>query len=200
MSFLIAFNGQFAPLAPSPVSTGITPVRPLTSLTEVHEFREVLEDATHQDHPKKPNPKLEIYKVAEKKFEEQRKRLYAKDIMSFPVKYISHISPAHEAQAMLDKFRFRHLPVVNDNLTIIGMIADRELVGTLGNKSCAEVMVNKVVVCDEHASIHEIAMILLKEKINALPIINHKHELIGIITLSDILKFVIESTMFLNRG
>ena len=200
MSFLIASNGQFAPLIPSPLSTGISPVRPLTSLSEVHEFKEVFEDSTPNDHPKKPNPKLEIYKIAEKKFEEQRKRLYAKDIMSFPVKLIPQTASAFEAQTMLNKFGFRHLPVVNDNQTIIGMISDRELSGVLGNKSCAEIMVNKVVVCDEHASINEIAIIFLKQKINALPIINNKHELMGIITLSDILKFVVESTNFFGRG
>ena len=168
MSFLIASNGQFAPLIASPFSTKIASVRPLTSPGEVHEFKEFLEDATHNDHPKKPNPKLEIYKIAEKKFEEQRRRLHAKDIMSFPVKLISQTASAFEAQTMLNKFGFRHLPVVNDNQTIIGMISDRELSGILGNKSCAEIMVTQVVVCDEHASINEIAIIFLKQKIRDL--------------------------------
>ncbi len=200
MSFLIASQGTFAPLIATPVSGGITPVRPLSGLEHVHEFKEVLEESEHVEQHKSPLQKLDIYKVAEKKFEEQRKRLYAKDIMSSPVKLITQEAPAIEARAMLKKFGFRHLPVMSEKNVIVGMISDRELIGSLENKTCAQIMIDKVIVCDEHASINEIAIILLKEKINALPIINYKHELIGIISLSDILQFVIESTMFLGRG
>lgn len=200
MSFLVTFNGQFVPLSSQPVSGVITPVRSVLNMDEVHEFRETLEEATHETPPNKPQKKLEIYKVAEKKFEAERKHLHAKDIMSSPVKLILQSAPAVEAKAMLVKYRFCHLPVVNEQNIIIGMITDRELIGPLENKSCADIMTKKVIVCEDHATINEIAIILLKERINALPIINYKHELVGIITHSDILKFVIETTMFLGRG
>src|SRR3989344_1401394 len=113
--------------------------------------------------------------------------------MTYPVIVISQNSSAFEAQTLLNKYRFRHLPVVDDKGTIVGMISDRELVGKFENKSCKDIMTNKVIVCEEHASVNEIAIILLKEKINALPIINHNRELTGIITLSNILQYVIAS-------
>jgi CBS domain-containing protein len=59
-------------------------------------------------------------------------------------------------------------------------------------------MIPKVLVGLHNARIQEIAHIMLQEKINALPIINEKHQLVGIITQSDILKFVIESDDFLG--
>ena len=61
-------------------------------------------------------------------------------------------------------------------------------------------MIQKVIVCEEMTSINEISIILLREKINALPIINYKKEIAGIISLSDILKFVIETTNLLTKA
>ena len=86
MSFLVVYNGQFSPLITPHISgRGVTAITPLTSLGQVHEFKEALADATENDHAKKSLQKLDVYKVAEKKFEEQRKRYHARDIMSSPV-------------------------------------------------------------------------------------------------------------------
>lgn len=201
MSFLVAYNGQFAPLTtPRVAGDSIPPVSSISHSGEVHEFKEILENISHEEHHKKPNQKLEIYKIAEKKFEAEKKHLHARDIMSSPVRLILQGAPASEAKAMLEKYGFRHLPVANENNVIVGMITDREVYGGIENKTCAEIMIQKVIVCEEHATVNEIAINLLRERINALPIVNRKFELVGIITHSDILKFVIETTMFLNRA
>lgn len=197
----MAYNGQFSPLISPRVSGGgVAPINSLTSLGVVHEFKDILENTTPEEHHAKPQKKLDIYKIADKKFEQQRKRLHAKDVMSSPVKLILQNAPAVEAKELMAKYGFRHLPVVNAENIIVGMISDRELIGETENKTCAEIMTQNVIVCEEHASINEIAITLLKERINALPILNHKHEMVGIITHSDILKFVIETTAFLGRG
>lgn len=201
MSFLIVNNGLFVPLVTSYVSDRSVPaITPLTNITHVNEFKDALAESGENDHSKKSHKKLEIYKVHEKKYEKQRKRFYAKDIMSSPVKLISLHASAVDAITILAKYKFRHLPVVNEHQVIIGMISDGQLSGNLENKTCADIMLQKIIVCEEHVSINEIANILLREKINALPIINSQKEIIGIITLSDILKFVIESTMLLTNA
>lgn len=199
----MVFNGQFSPLVhptSSSVRGGIPPVSSLSKLNEVHEFKEVLEETTQDEGLKKSYQKLEVYKQAAKTFEEQRKRHHAKDIMTSPVIVISQNSSAIEAQTLLKKYGFRHLPVVDDKELIVGMISDRELAGSFENKSCKDIMARKLIVCEDHASVNEIAIILLKEKINALPIINHKRELTGIITLTNILQYVIASTAFLGKA
>jgi CBS-domain-containing membrane protein len=201
MSFLVVFNGQFSPLVHPTNTSGrtIPIVQPSDNPEQIEEFEEVLRDFKDEA-PKKALKKLEIYEQTSKKFEEDKKRFYAKDIMSSPVQLISKESPATEAEKLLKHKGFRHLPVVNDLNVIEGMISYFELSEILEGKSCKDIMAQKVIVCEEHTSINEIAIILLKEKLNALPIINHKKELVGIITLSDILKYVIESTSFLGRG
>lgn len=202
MSFLVAYNGQFSPLVQSLNShrESIRAVPSPSNADEVLEFEKDLEEAIQEEKTKRPHQKIDIYKKTSEKFEQERKRLYARDIMSFPVKIIAQDTSAFEARKMIEQHSFRHLPVINEFSVITGMISSFEVSGDLSEKKCSDVMLHKVIVCEEQTSIHEIAIILLKEKINALPIINHKKELVGIITLSDILKYVIESTPFLGRG
>lgn len=201
MSFLVVYNGQFSPFVyPTGTPNGIPRVTPLENLKEVHEFKEELSEFEPEVKLNHHHQKIDAYKQVSKKFEEQRKRHYAKDIMTFPVKVVSQNAKATEAQDILRKFGFRHLPVINEQDIIVGMLSDRELAAASTDKRCKELMLERIIVAEEQASINEIAIILLKEKLNALPIINHKREVTGIITLSDILKYVIESTSFLGRG
>jgi CBS domain-containing protein len=200
MSFLVAYNGQFSPLITERVSSGVSPVSPINRTSDSVEFKKVLEkESVLPDTPHPPH-KLDVYQKNTKTFEQQKRRDHAKDIMSSPVKSLAANASASEALALLKVNGFRHLPIVDERSIIVGMISDREVSGDLRNKSCRDIMIQKVIVCEESASINEIAIILLREKINALPIINHKHQVTGIITQSDILDYVIRTTPFLSRA
>ena len=141
-----------------------------------------------------------LYQKSNQEYQHQKKRAYAKDIMSFPVRMISHDRTALEAKELLSKHGFRHLPVVNEQHIIVGLISDREVSASLLGKSCAEIMLSKVIVAEENASLNEIAILFLREKINALPIINHQRLLVGIITQTDILRYVVETTSLFGHA
>jgi CBS domain-containing protein len=201
MSFLVVYNGQFSPFVyPTGTPSGVPRVTPLENLKDVHEFKDELSKFEPEVKSNHNHQKIDAYKQVSKKFEEQRKRYYAKDIMTIPVKVISQNAMVTEAHNLFKKFGFRHLPVINEQEVIVGMLSDRELTAASPDKRCKDLMLERIIVAEEQASINEIAIILLKEKLNALPIINQKREVTGIITLSDILKYVIESTSFLGRG
>jgi CBS domain-containing protein len=198
MSFLVAINGQFLPLSYERETTLVSPVTSPKKTADSSEFKKILQGESADTHP--PQSKLSIYQKNAKNYQDQKRREHARDIMSSPVKHLSTEEPAVEALDLFKKYGFRHMPIIKDENIIVGMISERELLGNLQGKLCRDVMVNKVIVCDEMASVNEIAIILLREKINALPIINHRHELTGIITLSDILAYVIKSTPFFSRA
>jgi CBS-domain-containing membrane protein len=201
MSFLVVFNGQFAPISyPVAHTRNVHPVSPAEHIQGVQEFRQELEAAHGEEHHSSNTIKIAAYTKSKELFEQKRKRQYAKDIMSISVKTIQPQVAAEEARVLLNKHSIRHLPVVNAQNMIQGMVSDRELSGPLKDKKCSDIMLSKVIVCEENASINEVAIILLKEKINAMPVVNHKHELTGIITLSDILTYVIQSTSFLGNA
>ncbi len=203
MSFLVAINGQFSPIGHpvDKVPLGVPSVNSIYPSTDngVREFKDVLHSLKDGPHPK-PIPKVEAYQKHAKSYEQEKKREHAKDIMSSPVKVISESTLASEAIEIMHKFGFRHLPVVNEQNGLVGMISDRELMNAGENKRCSDIMILRVIVSDELTSINEIAITLLNEKINALPIINRKNELTGIITFTDILGYVVKSTAFLSSG
>ncbi|MFZ4715850.1 MAG: HPP family protein [Bacteriovoracaceae bacterium] len=202
MSFLIIQNGQFSNLIyPTPNLMGqIENITPIHELKESQSFKDNLDNSLKEAVHKKINPKIESYQKTKKNHEVMQKRYYARDIMTSPVTTIKEIATAREANEILTKHGFRHIPVVDEKNNISGMISDRELIDVTANQKCKEIMIQKIVVCEGKASIHEMAIIMLSYKINALPIINDKYEMIGIATISDILKYVIDSTAFLGRG
>ena len=61
-------------------------------------------------------------------------------------------------------------------------------------------MIPKVLVALQTARIQEIAHFMLQEKINSLPIVDENNVVTGIITQSEILRFVIASDEFLGLG
>lgn len=201
MSFLVALNGQFSPLTITSerVTKVVTTIPGVNRAADTLEFHQVLHEEV-STHSQTPHMKIEAYEQNNKKFEQDKKREHARDIMSAPVKVLSLKAQATEARSLLQTHGLRHIPVVDERNIIVGIISDREVAIDIERKTCAEIMIKKVIVCDEMTSINEIAIILLREKINALPVLNHKHELTGIITLTDILNYVIKSTAFLGRA
>jgi len=198
LSFLIAINGQFSPLNPT-VERVKTQISSVGQVPTVREFKDILQ-TVDEEAAVRINPKVDAYQQHAKSFQQNRKYEHARDIMTSPVKTIPQFALVSEAIKKMTQYGFRHLPVVNEMNVIIGMISERELIGPLENKLCHEIMAHKVIVSDETTSINEIAITFLNEKINALPIINRKNEVTGIITLTDILAYVIKSTSFLGSA
>lgn len=203
MSFLIVSNGLFSPYVSPVEHSDFQSTHPITSVKAIipkksQDFDGLLQDSLSSQ--TKGGPQLEAYQKVVKKFEHQRKRYYAHDIMSSPVHMIKNEMKVSDGLLILKKFGHRHLPVINENGTILGMASDREFINQNENKLCSEVMLKKVIVADEYASINQLAIIFLQEQLNAVPIINNKKEIVGIVTITDILKYVILNTEFLTRG
>ena len=97
---------------------------------------------------------------------------------------------------------FRHIPIVNPEGILTGIISDRDLMqfaGHLEQSSGAssnqhqfvqQVMTTKVVTATPITEITEIARVLLVEHISSLPIIDGANRPIGILTVSDILRAI----------
>lgn len=200
MSFLVSFNGQFSPYL-HPVKDvrddRITPVHQLEALN-AQEVGHQIPDVETAHHP--PHPELSAYQKQVTTFKQTKKRVYARDIMSAPAHSVQKSSSVSEAIATMKKFGFRHLPVVDPSDHLVGILSERELVEAKAISLCSQLMIPKVIVALQSARIQEIAHIMLQEKINALPIVNDQHRIVGIITQSDILKYIIHNEEFLEFG
>jgi acetoin utilization protein AcuB len=102
------------------------------------------------------------------------------------------ITPKEDAKVafhLLKKYGFRQFPVVKDG-ALIGMVTDRDLRPALTEMDLRvdDVMTPNPVTILEDATVEEAARIISDRKFNALPVVSSTGELVGIITVTDILR------------
>lgn len=117
-------------------------------------------------------------------------KIYAKDIMSYPVKTIEEDATLEEAKNIMLRHNYSGLPVVK-NGKIKGIITRSEIskVELLGltNFKVKDFMIEKFVFASLDTSLEEIERIMVEKNIGRIPIIS-KGKVVGIITRSDILR------------
>jgi len=106
-----------------------------------------------------------------------------------------------EAQAIMRKNNFRHLPVVDEQTNLVGLITQRSLAGTiqadqqalsqyeikylLAKVKVRDIMVRDVITISEDTAIEEAARIMADKKIGCLPVTRNGRP-VGIITDNDL--------------
>jgi CBS domain-containing protein len=85
------------------------------------------------------------------------------------------------------------LPVVDDELGVVGVITDRDICIALGTKDrrassvlVREVMTTKVYVCAPEDDIHTALKVMEKGRVRRLPVVNREGKLMGILSMDDI--------------
>ncbi|MGI8574455.1 MAG: CBS domain-containing protein [Egibacteraceae bacterium] len=119
------------------------------------------------------------------------------DIMSRDPVIVCTGSSVLVARRLLKRHAFRHLPVMQDG-AVVGIISDRDLIVADGDATAArdsvsedrrveEIMTAPVHVISPAASPFEAGLKLRTHKISALPVVNHRGRLVGIVTTDDLL-------------
>lgn len=127
---------------------------------------------------------------------------------------VATISPSDsllEARSRMRSHNVRQLPVVGEDNQLVGIVSDRDLreatlpVGLLPGSSEKEmeeilattpvekVMTRRVVTATLNDSLEDAVVLLHDYKINALPVVDDRGRVAGIITKTDVLKAFIEA-------
>ncbi|WP_038247230.1 CBS domain-containing protein [Ghiorsea bivora] len=145
---------------------------------------------------------LKAYQLAESTNENQQV-LQASQVMTTPVVTLFVQETASKALDILGKGDFRHIPVLSEQQSLIGMVSDRDIYrcmcGTsMGCMHCAEdkqsvlieqVMKDEVLTASVDTDARYIARLFVEQRVGAMPIVE-EDKLVGIVTRSDILKAV----------
>ncbi|SHE52255.1 inosine-5'-monophosphate dehydrogenase [Marinitoga hydrogenitolerans DSM 16785] len=102
---------------------------------------------------------------------------------------ISPDTTIFKAEAIMHDYKIGGLPVVNEDNKLLGILTNRDMrFEKDSNKKAKDLMTpfKKLIVASPHITIKEAKEILHENKIEKLPIINEKQELIGLITIKDI--------------
>jgi CBS domain-containing protein len=111
------------------------------------------------------------------------------------------------AESIMNLGRIRHMPVLDDG-KIVGIVSQRDLFRSalitalgFGRKTTGaliktitikEVMTEHVITISPEATVKEAARVMIDKKIGCLPVVEDQ-KLIGILTETDILRYVVES-------
>lgn len=97
-------------------------------------------------------------------------------------------STLQEAEDILATYKISGLPVVRDDRTLVGIITNRDLkYRTLDNTPVVDVMTKDgLVTAPIGTSLEDAKQILMKHRIEKLPIVDADHKLRGLITIKDI--------------
>lgn len=137
------------------------------------------------------------------------KPLAVRDVMSSEVQTLGRNDQLSIADDLMRQTRIRHLPVLDEEGDLAGIVSQRDLfrgavVKALGYGSgqqtkmlemllVKEVMTNEVVTTTPDAELREAANVMLQEKIGCLPVLEGG-KLVGILTESDFVRLVSEES------
>ena len=117
--------------------------------------------------------------------------MIAKDLMTANPKTIGPHTRVREAVDLLDRLDVRHLPVVDAEGALVGMLSDRDvrpLAFSSANEPVVSVMSSSVVAIEEEDDAEDAVDLMLENKIGAVPVIDGEGVLVGIISYVDVLR------------
>ena len=137
-----------------------------------------------------------------------RKNEPIRSIMSTDVLTLQLGQALSEARRLMDEHSIHHVPVV-DGKRLVGILSATDLVrlsfGAWGGQdersldavldgqhTLVEAMQRKVVTLDEHSTVRDAATALQGGTFHSVPVVNGERELIGIVTSTDLIRYLVE--------
>ncbi|NVM21003.1 MAG: CBS domain-containing protein [Desulfobacterales bacterium] len=121
-----------------------------------------------------------------------------------------------KASIIMKERKIRSLPVVDKNGRLVGIVSDRDLRDAAPSKATTldvyelnyllssmkikDLMTRNVVFVRPDETVEFAAILMLENKISALPVINDKGDMVGIVTQTDIFKVLINITGVYTGG
>jgi acetoin utilization protein AcuB len=112
-----------------------------------------------------------------------------------------------EIQELMRTKKFRHLPIIDRNDNLVGLVTQRSLLKALPSDvsgfsrfeisyllakvKAKDVMTKEIITIDEHISVEEAARIMADEKIGCLPVCDGD-KMVGIITDNDLFGIMVD--------
>ena len=132
--------------------------------------------------------------------------MIAADLMTENPRTIRPTDTVSQALEALQSLEIRHLPVVDDENNLVGMVSDRDLgplmrsftegeeaermILTLSRRRVSDFMSADVICVDADADLSEVIDMMLDQHVGALPVVDGEGVVQGIISYVDVLRAV----------
>lgn len=128
--------------------------------------------------------------------------IVASQIMKSPVISLSPETSLEEAWKLFTAHRFRHVPVINSEGNLVGILSDRGLLKAISpfnevpqdhkKRIVSDIMVTDVLTAHPNTDIAAIAKVFIEKRIGAMPIVTGEGAIVGMLTRSDILRTIVK--------
>lgn len=132
-----------------------------------------------------------------------------KTIMTSSPVTVNEVTPVSEVSHILSRSKFSHLPVVRNNM-VVGIISTSDLLASAffdsakdrnldskaltayldQNYKLTDIMTKNVACIKDHDTVRDAAKIFENENYHCLPVVDAKDEVVGILTTSDLARFI----------
>lgn len=124
--------------------------------------------------------------------------LRAKDIMNKDVITVRKHTPIYQSLELMVKHRITGIPVVEDDMSLLGMISEKDVLHLfhkqeeLEEKTVNDFMTQPAISFDENESMLDVCNLLAKQIFRRIPITS-EGKLVGIISRRDIIEHIIKA-------
>lgn len=121
--------------------------------------------------------------------------IFAGEFMTKQPVSINDRSTVKEALEIFEKTRFRVLPVVDDNLTVVGTVTLEDLGNVAdrhANELLSETLMHRPFVVTEIANLEEIADMMIKREEDHVFVVDGKGKILGVISGIDVIRKIME--------
>ncbi len=122
--------------------------------------------------------------------------LKARDIMTKHVFSVKANTPIFEALKLIASYGISGLPVVDDDMTLIGIVSEKDVLSLFYDNNDNEITVNDFMTqpplyFDEDESLLDVCDFLKKNVFRRVPITS-KGKLVGIISIRDVIEYILQ--------
>lgn len=113
------------------------------------------------------------------------------DMMTRDLLVLRKTDMVSRARLEMDMSGIRHLPIVDANNYLIGLVTQRDVLAAddEAGDPISTIMREDVITVSPETPAHEVAYLLLRHSIGCVPVTNSKtHELLGIVTETDFVR------------
>ena len=119
------------------------------------------------------------------------------DFMTKKVVSVKKDTPIYEALELLSKNEITGMPVIEDDMTVVGVITEKDVLGLFyaegdgHDKTVDFFMTRPAVSFGMDESMLSVSDFMLSNHFRRLPVVSTKGKLVGIVSRSDIIKLII---------
>lgn len=119
--------------------------------------------------------------------------------MTYPVVTINADLTVEQALEVMEEREIRHLPILNEDETLAGIVTERDLLRARSGEIVKNVMPPGVITAGEYTTLEEAARMMADHNISSLPVVR-SNRLVGIITENDLFRIFLELLGARERG